>query len=109
MNNFVGACFRDDLARLKFLRHCGVLKTSQDRPDQKGAGALPFSETGAANFKNYDVSKFDYTGHCLPFGLLRSVNVGGYPIQIMQNKKYVALHAGQIAGHADPLPRQPRR
>jgi hypothetical protein len=36
MNNFVGACFRDDLARLKFLRHRGVLKTSQDRPDQTG-------------------------------------------------------------------------
>ena len=59
--------------------------------DQKGAGELPFSAVGAANFKGYDVSKFDYTGHCLPFGLLRSVNVGGYPMQVFQNKDYVAL------------------
>jgi len=72
-------------------QHPYVPDMTQDRPDQKGAGALPFNEVGAANFKNYDVSKFDYTGHCLPFGLLRSVNVGGYPIQIMQNKKYIAL------------------
>src|SRR5690349_10010071 len=62
-------------------QHPYVPDMSQDRPDQKGAGPLPFSEVGAANFKNYDVSKFDYTGHCLPFGLLRSMNVGGYPIQ----------------------------
>jgi hypothetical protein len=59
--------------------------------DQKGPGELPFSPAGAENFKNYDVSKFDYTGHCLPFGLLRSVNVGGYPIQIVQNPKYVVM------------------
>jgi hypothetical protein len=62
-----------------------------DRKDQKGAGPLPFTPAGADNFKNYDPAKFDYTGHCLPFGLLRSVNVGGYPIQIMQNAKYLAF------------------
>ena len=72
-------------------QHPYVPDMSLDRPDQKGAGELPFSEAGAKNFKTYDVGKFDYTGHCLPFGLLRSVNVGGYPIQIMQNKKYIAL------------------
>ena len=72
-------------------QHPYVPDMTLDRPDQKGAGELPFNEAGAANFKNYDVSKFDYTGHCLPFGLLRSVNVGGYPIQIMQNRKYIAL------------------
>jgi hypothetical protein len=71
-------------------QHPYVPDMTQDRPDQKGAGELPFTPWGADNFKNYDVSKFDYTGHCLPFGLIRSVNVGGYPIQIVQNKKYVA-------------------
>lgn len=65
--------------------------TADRLPDQKGAGALPYTAWGADNFKNYDVSKFDYTGHCLPFGLMRSVNVGGYPIQIMQNEQYTAL------------------
>ena len=64
---------------------------TKDAPNQKGAGELPFTAWGADNFKNYDVSKFDYTGHCLPFGLMRSINVGGYPIQIMQNDQYVAL------------------
>jgi hypothetical protein len=73
-------------------QHPYVPDMSQTRgTDQKGPGELPFNAAGAENFKNYDVSKFDYTGHCLPFGLLRSVNVGGYPIQILQNKTYLAM------------------
>ncbi|HEY7333672.1 MAG TPA: hypothetical protein VH639_02230 [Bryobacteraceae bacterium] len=72
-------------------QHPYVPDMSKDGSNQKGAGPLPFTPTGADNFKNYDVSKFDYTGHCLPFGLLRSVNVGGYPIQIMQNSKYIGF------------------
>ena len=73
-------------------QHPYVPDMSKDRPpDQKGAGDLPFTAAGADNFKTYDVSKFDYTGHCLPFGLMRSMNVGGYPIQFMQNESYVAL------------------
>lgn len=71
--------------------HPYVPDMTADRKDQKGAGALPYTVWGADNFKNYDVSKFDYTGHCLPFGLMRSVNVGGYPIQILQNSTYVAF------------------
>src|SRR5262245_11145803 len=56
-------------------QHPYVPDMSQDRQDQKGpGGALPFTPWGEDNFKNYDVSKFDYTGHCLPFGLLRSMN-----------------------------------
>jgi hypothetical protein len=71
--------------------HPYVPDMTADRKDQKGAGELPYTAWGADNFKNYDVSKFDYTGRCLPFGLMRSVNVGGYPIQIMQNAKYLAF------------------
>ena len=71
--------------------HPYVPDMTKDRPDQKGAGELPYTQWGADNFKNYDVSKFDYTGHCLPFGLMRSINVGGYPIQIMQDDQYMAL------------------
>ena len=70
--------------------HPYVPDVSKDGSNQKGAGPLPFTEWGAENFKNYDVSKFDYTGHCLPFGLMRSQNVGGYPIQIMQYGDYMA-------------------
>lgn len=72
-------------------QHPYVPDMTQDREFQKGAGALPYTPAGAANFKNYDAANFDYTGHCLPFGLLRSMNVGGYPIQIMQNSKYISL------------------
>lgn len=71
--------------------HPYVADMTKDGKDQKGAGPLPYTTWGADNFKNYDVSKFDYTGHCLPFGLMRSINVGGYPIQIMQNDQYIAL------------------
>jgi hypothetical protein len=71
--------------------HPYVPDVTKDGKDQKGAGPLPFTPEGADNFKNYDVSKFDYTGHCLPFGLMRSMNVGGYPIQIIQYDKYLAL------------------
>lgn len=70
--------------------HPYVPDVTKDGANQKGAGPLPFTEWGADNFKNYDVSKFDYTGHCLPFGLMRSQNVGGYPIQIMQYGDYMA-------------------
>src|SRR5579863_4057725 len=72
-------------------QHPYVPDMSLDRQDQKSDGPLPFTAWGAENFKNYDPTNYDYTGRCLPFGLLRSVNVGGYPIQIMQNSKYVAL------------------
>jgi len=90
-------------------QHPYVPDMTQDRENQKGycepaAGStvaksaaakppcdLPFTPEGLANWKNYDVSKFDYTGHCLPFGLLRSINVGGYPVQIMQNSTYLSF------------------
>ncbi|HEY3824309.1 MAG TPA: hypothetical protein VGL82_07100 [Bryobacteraceae bacterium] len=70
--------------------HPYVPDVTKDGANQKGAGELPFTAWGADNFKNYDVSKFDYTGHCLPFGLMRSMNVGGYPIQVVQYGSYVA-------------------
>lgn len=70
--------------------HPYVPDVTKDGPNQKGAGELPFTAWGADNFKNYDPAKFDYTGHCLPFGLMRSQNVGGYPIQIMQYGNYMA-------------------
>lgn len=70
--------------------HPYVPDVSKDGNNQKGAGPLPFTPWGADNFKNYDPAKFDYTGHCLPFGLMRSQNVGGYPIQIMQYGDYIA-------------------
>jgi hypothetical protein len=58
---------------------------------QTGAGALPYSPAGAASVAAYDPERNgDYTGMCMPFGLMRSMNAP-YPLQIMQNDKYVAF------------------
>ena len=57
-------------------------------------GGLPFTPLGAEDFKNYDPSKFDYTGHCLPAGLTRLVNTP-MPMEIVQTpKKTVFLFEG---------------
>ena len=58
---------------------------------QKGAGPLPYTPAGLENIKSYDPEKNgDYTGMCMPFGLMRSVNAP-YPFQIMQNDKYFTI------------------
>jgi len=58
--------------------------------DQVGPKELPFTPWGAAEFKKYDAANGDYTGACLPFGLVRSMNSPD-PIQIMQSDTYFAL------------------
>jgi hypothetical protein len=58
--------------------------------NQEGPGELPFSEAGRQNFENYDPSKGDYTGSCLPFGLLRAMNSPD-PVQFVQTEDHLAL------------------
>ena len=53
-------------------------------------GGLPFSPLGAEEFKKYDPTEFDYTGHCLPAGLTRLVNTP-MPMEIVQTPKKVAM------------------
>ena len=58
---------------------------------RKARGRCRYTAAGLANIKGYDPEKDgDYTGMCMPFGLMRSIN-SPYPIQIMQNDKYVAF------------------
>lgn len=58
---------------------------------QIGTPELPFTELGMKLWKSYDPAiGGDYTGSCLPFGLMRSMNSPD-PIQIMQSPTYVAL------------------
>jgi hypothetical protein len=57
---------------------------------QQGLADLPFTPAGLQNWKSYDPADGDYTGSCMPFGLSRSIN-SPYPVQIVQNDKYVAL------------------
>jgi hypothetical protein len=63
---------------------------TRNAKDQQGAGELPFTPAGLDKWKSYDVSKFDYTGHCLPQGLTRSMN-SPFPIQIVQTPKTFAV------------------
>lgn len=64
---------------------------SKSTKDQVGMPDLPFTDAGMKAWKSYDAAKDgDYTGSCLPFGLMRSMNSPD-PIQIMQSPKYVAL------------------
>jgi hypothetical protein len=64
-------------------------KTNRDK-SQIGTPDLPFTDAGLKAWKSYDAANGDYTGSCLPFGLMRSMNSPD-PIQIMQNAKYMAL------------------
>jgi hypothetical protein len=76
---------------------------------QEGAGELPYSAVGLAKWKAYDATQGDYTGNCLPFGLVRSVNAP-YPIQIVHNDQTIAFlfeqntwfHSVAIDGHDHP-------
>jgi hypothetical protein len=58
--------------------------------DQQGPAELPYTPLGAEKFKSYDASKFDYTGHCLPQGMTRSMN-SPFPIEIIQTPKRLAI------------------
>ena len=55
---------------------------------QKGSGALAFTEAGLAEWKNEN--RFDYSGHCLPWGYTRAWQVE-YPVEIVQTPKRIAL------------------
>lgn len=70
--------------------HPYVPDMTQDRRDQQGAGDLPFTLQGSANFQAYDPADGDYTGSCMPFGFMRSVN-SPYPIQLVQNGDYLTF------------------
>jgi len=79
---------------------------SKTTKDQQGTADLPFTEAGLKEWKAYDPAKGDYTGACLPFGLMRSMNSPD-PIQIMQNPKYVALLYEQNTWfHVIPIDKQ---
>ena len=51
---------------------------TQDMPCCKGVKELPFTPWGKQQWDSYDAARGDYTGSCLPFGLLRSVG-GPHP------------------------------
>jgi len=60
-------------------------------PNQNGLAELPFTEWGMNAWKSYHAEEGDYTGACLPFGLVRSIN-SPMPMQIVQNNKYISMN-----------------
>jgi hypothetical protein len=73
----------------------------------KGIKQLPFTAWGKQQWESYDPAKGDYTGSCLPFGLLRSVS-GPHPIQIIQHDKYIAmLYEQNTWFHVTPIDGRP--
>jgi hypothetical protein len=56
---------------------------------QQGAGELPFTEWGLAQWKDVQ-HRFDYSAHCLPWGYTRAWQVE-YPVEIMQTPERLAL------------------
>lgn len=63
---------------------------TRDTRDQKGMAELPFTEAGLKEWKSYDAANGDYTGQCMPFGLIRSINSPD-PLQVMMNDQYLGL------------------
>ena len=55
---------------------------------QKGSGELAFTPAGLAQWK--DENRFDYSGHCLPWGYTRAWQVE-YPVEIVQTPQRLAL------------------
>ncbi len=53
-------------------------------------GELPYTDWGREQWENYNAEEGDYTGSCLPFGHMRSVN-GPDPIQLMQTPNNLAF------------------
>jgi len=56
--------------------------------NQQGVAELPFTEWGLNQWKAYRAEEGDYTGACLPFGTVRSIN-SPMPVQFIQNSKYL--------------------
>ena len=54
----------------------------------RGGRLLPFTAAYLKNWQNYDPTNGDYTGACLPFGLMRSINSPD-PLQIMQDGPFM--------------------
>lgn len=75
---------------------------------QIGAGELSYTAAGKLNMDRYDAGKGDYTGACLPFGHVRSMNSPN-PVQFFQTDTAFAYlfevntwhHAFKIGGKSD--------
>ena len=63
---------------------------TKNKANQQGTPELPFTPAGLDNWKKYDAAKFDYTAHCLPLGLTRSMN-SPFPVQLIHTTSQLAI------------------
>jgi hypothetical protein len=63
---------------------------TKNKANQQGTPELPFTPAGLENWKKYDAAKFDYTAHCLPLGLTRSMN-SPFPVQLIHTPSQLAI------------------
>jgi len=63
---------------------------TKNKANQQGMAELPYTPAGLESWKKYDAAKFDYTAHCLPLGLTRSIN-SPFPIQIIHTPSQLAI------------------
>jgi hypothetical protein len=63
---------------------------TKNAPNQQGTPELPYTPAGLEEWKKYDAAKFDYTAHCLPLGLTRSIN-SPFPIQLIHTPSQLAI------------------
>jgi hypothetical protein len=63
---------------------------TKNKANQQGTPELPFTPAGLEDWKKYDAAKFDYTAHCLPLGLTRSIN-SPFPIQLIHTPSQLAI------------------
>jgi len=77
-----------DLSGLWFRPYVSDLTRSNAQV--KNPSELPFTPLGKQQWDNYKVEEGDYTGACLPFGLVRSINSPD-PTQFIQNGPFLAI------------------
>jgi hypothetical protein len=63
---------------------------TKNKANQQGTPELPYTPAGLEEWKKYDAAKFDYTAHCLPLGLTRSIN-SPFPIQLIHTSSQLAI------------------
>jgi hypothetical protein len=70
---------------------------------QIGGGEIQFTDAGKLNFERYDAAEGDYTGACMPFGHVRSMNSPN-PVQFFQSDtQFAYLFEVNTWHHAFPI------
>jgi hypothetical protein len=76
---------------VKGCRYPELTVTTTPGCSSKVSGELAYTDWGLQQWKEWKVDEYDYTAHCLPKGLTRSLQMSMYPIEIIQKPNRLAL------------------